>query len=135
MIYQQDSLIDQNFLDNFQKVRDKIEAIIELPYSSFYGSVGDKFVGISIEDGIFLYRSVQGRGAYSEVGTFYVHLSEINQPLSFFEDFFKAENDKRVEKMKEWEDKVLERKRQEDLKLLKQLQEKYKDEVGYEKTN
>jgi predicted ribosome quality control (RQC) complex YloA/Tae2 family protein len=120
--------IDEQFKSLYNLMKEKIQEIASLPHSD--GDMGDTFEGIDLlDDSIRYISSYYSYGQYNECN-FYVKWEDINKPLDFFKEKFENDFNNKQKRLLENKEKELREKEEREIQLLKELKEKYKNQIG-----
>ena len=122
--------MDERFKSQYNLLKEKIVEIASLPHSDLYGDMGDNFEGIDLSDESIRYiSSYYSYGSYNECN-FCVKWEDINKTLDFFKEKFEKDFNDKQKRLLEKKEKELREKEEREIQLLKELQEKYKNQNG-----
>ena len=117
----------ESFLIEYKKIEEKLRLIADIPKR---WSGGEYFEGIEVEGEEIIYKTST---SYSGCGTdrysFSIRIDELNNPIEYFKEKYQKEIDEDNKILKALELKAEIDKTNKEIQRLKELMEKYKEEI------
>lgn len=118
--------IDSNILlQQWNNLRDKLDQLACIPALRAIEDMGKEFSKMEIDDdGVTYHTETYFSGCGTDTYSFYVPWTEINQPVSYFEEKYNKRLEERNKAAEEKKNAELEKQKQKDLAEFMRLKEK-----------